>query len=187
MAMPEDRPLTVRGRSLKAERVRPLLDALAQNNYAPRSLADLERRPELSNLKLPILHQIILILTAAGHICPAQQSDDAVRLRSHALNQHLCMKAISSGDVNCLASPVIGGGVRANRFEQLAIQALKNGDFDPVEEARKACELLIKQGEKFQKNGRLIEKPEEMLVEIRGAMEQFREKRLPIFRALEIV
>ena len=191
MAKPEDIPLKGRGKrgefDLKAEQVRPVLDALAQNNYAPQSVGDLERRPELSGLKLPTLIQIILILTAAGHIHPTQQPDGAVRLRSHALNRHLCMKAISSGDVNFLASPVIGGGVRANRFEQLALLGLKDGDFDPEQEARKACGLLIEQRQKIEKNGRPIEGPEEMLAEIRHLMEQFREKRLPIFRALEIV
>ena len=155
MARPEDIPLKGRGKrgefDLKAEQVRPVLDALAQNNHAPQSLGDLERRPELSGLKLPTLIQIILILTAAGHIHPTQQPDGAVRLRSHALNRHLCMKAISSGDVNFLASPVIGGGVLANRFEQLAILGLKDGDFDPVKEARKACGLLIEQGQKMEK------------------------------------
>ena len=193
MARPEDVPLKARGKrgelDLKAEQVRPVLDALAQNNHAPQSLGDLERRPELSGLKLPALIQIILILTAAGHIHPTQQSDDAVRLRSHALNRHLCMKASTRGDVNFLASPVIGGGVFANRFEQLALLGLKNGDFDPVKEAQKAYGLLIEQmerGQKMVKDGRAFE-GEEMLAEIRRVMEQFREKRLPIFRALEIV
>jgi SAM-dependent methyltransferase len=191
MARPEDIPLKFRGKgvgfSLKAEQVHPILDALAQNNHAPQSLGDLERRPELSGLKLPTLIQIILILTAAGHIRPTQQSNSAARLRSLALNQHLCMMAMSSGNIAVLASPVIGGGVRANRFEQLAIRALKDGDFHPEQEARKACGLLIEQGERMKKSGRLIEGPEEMLAEIRRTMEQFREKRLPTFRALEIV
>ena len=191
MARPEDIPLKARGKrgqfDLKAEQVRPLLDALAQNNHAPQSLADLERLPELSGLKLPTLIQIILILTAAGHIHPTQPSDDAIRLRSHALNRHLCLKAITGGDVNFLASPVIGGGVYANRLEQLALLGLKNGDFDPVKEAQKACGLMIEQGQKMVKDGRAFEGREEMLAEIRRVMEQFREKRLPIFRALEIV
>src|SRR5262249_1050279 len=63
-ARPEDIPLKFRGKrvefSLKAEQVHPILDALAQNNYAPQSLGDLARRPELSGLKLPDLNQIIL-------------------------------------------------------------------------------------------------------------------------------
>ena len=191
MARPEDIPLKVRGKrgefDLRAEQVRPVLDALAQNNHAPQSLGDLERRPELSGLKLSTLFQIILMLTAAGHIHPTQQPNGAVRVRSLALNRHLCMKAISSGDIKVLASPVIGGGVHANRFEQLAIRALNDGDFDPEQEARKACEFLIEQGEKLKTRDKLIGGREEMLAEIRRAMEQFREKRLPIFRALEIV
>jgi len=191
MTRPEDISLKGRGKrgefELKAEQVRPVLDALAQNNHAPQSLGDLERRPELSGLNLPTLMQIILILTAAGHIHPTQQPDSTVRRRSHALNQHLCMKAISGGDINFLASPVIGGGVYANRYEQLAILGLKDADFDPVKQARRTCALLIKQGQKLTKNARPIEEPEQMLAAIHRAMEQFREKRLPIFRALEIV
>ena len=109
MTRPEDISLKGRGKrgefELKAEQVRPVLDALAQNNHAPQSLGDLERRPELSGLNLPTLMQIILILTAAGHIHPTQQPDGTVRRRSHALNQHLCMKAISGGDVNCSCFP----------------------------------------------------------------------------------
>jgi hypothetical protein len=52
-------------------------------------------------------------------------------LFSERLNTHLMTKARSSNDIAYLASPVSGGGVQVNRFEQLFLLNRSQGQKPP--------------------------------------------------------
>ena len=106
--------------------------------------------------------------------------------RCKALNTHLFNRARFSGDVGCLASPVLGGGVAVDRFQQLFLLARQTGRPQPEAWAQFAWEVLSAQGQRILKEGKPIETPEENLAELLTQAKAFSGKRLPILQALGI-
>jgi SAM-dependent methyltransferase len=166
---------------------RPLIEELAADHYAPKSLRDLMRA--LPTLSLPQVVQAIAVLVGAGHAapCQAEPAAQSVGKTCTALNQHLMQRARISSNINFLASPVTGSGIAVGRFEQLFLLA-RNGEYErPAEWARFVWQLLTDQGQKIVKDGKPLETPEENLAELTAQANAFLENRLPILRALEIV
>ena len=86
-----------------------------------------------------------------------------------------------------LASPVIGGGVAVDRFQQLFLLARQTGRPQPEGWAQFAWEAISAQGQRLLKDGKAIESPKENLAELLAqAKEAFSSKRLPILQALGI-
>ena len=99
---------------------------------------------------------------------------------SDRLNAHLLQQARGSADVQYLASPVTGGGIQVNRFQQLFLLAQSQGHKQPADWAHQTWQLLQAQGQRLIKEGAPIESPEENLAELTQQAEEFAEKRLPI-------
>ena len=164
----------------------PLLDALAAKGYAAKTLGEL--RQLLSDLSPQQVAEGLLILSGMGCVLPAQ-TPEAVRAAKPAcdrLNAHLFRQAMHSGDVLYLASPVTGGGIGVNRFQQLFLKALKGGKKAPPEWAQEAWDTLFVQGQRLTKEGKVMEAPEENLTELSRQAEEFEAKSLPILRALQV-
>ncbi len=167
---------------------KPLIEALAEHNFAPNTVAELAVHPSNKGRPLPQLIEALIILTGAGHVQPVQDAE-AVKLakpRCKALNTHLFNRARFSGDVGCLASPVLGGGVAVDRFQQLFLLARQTGRPQPEAWAQFAWEALSAQGQRILKEGKPIETPEENLAELLTQAKAFSGKRLPILQALGI-
>ena len=103
------------------------------------------------------------------------------------LNTVLMDKARSSADIPNLASPVTGGGVMVNRFQQLFLLALSQSKKLPAEWAAFTWQILAVQGQKIVKEGKALETPEENLAELNLQATAFATKQLPIMKALQVI
>jgi hypothetical protein len=190
LTIAEDIPLKVPGAlgeaSLHEAIYRPLIEAFVKNGYGVLSLAQLCQA--LPQLTFDQLSEAMCILVGAAH-AQAVQSDVAIkaaRPRTVALNAEICRRAAGSGELNFLASPVIGGGVPVMRFQQLFVAALGRGAKTPEEWARFAWDSLGAYGQKLIKDGKRLESPDENLSELLAQAREFAHKRLPILRSLGI-
>ncbi len=162
----------------------PILDVLA--DHKPKTIGQLEQA--LKAITFAELRQAVMVLTGGGHLSAVQ--DDAVqskaKKRTDKMNAHLMSKARGSSDISYLASPVTGGGVTVNRFQQLFLLAISQGKKQPSDWVQFVWQILVAQGQKIVKAGKTLETPEENLAELSTQAQTFAEKQLPILKALQI-
>ena len=165
----------------------PVLDALA--DHKPRTLAQIDAVVQQQGVAFAGLQEAVLILSGAGHLALAQ--DDAVaakaRKQTDRLNAHLLGLARVSNDIAYLSSPVTGGAVAANRFEQLFLLAGAQGRKQPADWAQAAWQVLQLTGQRLVKDGKALEAEADNLAELTRQAQEFAEKRIPVFRALQVV
>jgi SAM-dependent methyltransferase len=165
----------------------PILDSLA--DHKPRTLDQIELAVKKSGVNLAQVIQAIMILASIGHVADVQ--DDAIVVKARAytdkLNRYIVEKARNSNDLNYLASPVTGGGIRLSRTEQLFIFALQQGKKQPAELVQFVFEILVRQNHKIVKNGKVLETPEENKAELTTQVQAFVSKQIPILKALQII
>lgn len=164
----------------------PLLDFLG--DHKAKTLGQIEQGVQENGIAFAQIIQAVMVLTGAGHLAPAQ--DEAViskvKKQTEKLNTYLCHKARGSNDVGYLASPVTGGGIAVNRFQQLFLACITQGKRQPAEWAQYVWHLLSAQGQKLVKGGQTLETPEENLAELTTQVEEFSKKQLPILKALQV-
>lgn len=165
---------------------RPILDLLA--GHKPLSLGQVEQQLAPRGITFAQILQAALILVGKGDVAVAQDEASASRARKPCdrLNQHLMHKSRASNDLAYLASPVTGGGVQVNRFQQLFLLARQQGRKTPEEWARFVWEHLQALGQRLTKEGKALESAEENLAELTAQAQTFAEKQLPILKALQI-
>lgn len=166
---------------------RPVIAALAEASYVPKSLRQLTL--DLPKLSYAQLQQAMIVLVGMNAVAPCQSEAVArqVQKRCDALNRHICQQAVYSKDIETLASPVTGGGVAVGRFQQLFLLARAANRKMPQEWAQYAWQILSGQGKKLVKEGKLLETAEENLAELTAQATEFYDKRLPVLKALQIV
>ncbi len=160
---------------------------LENQNYRPKTFREfMKKNPDVSQ---PNLEQLLIILAHTGAISPAQTEDAirAVKPQCDALNKYFCKHAERASNINQLVSPVLGGGVGANRFDQLFVSAMANGKKSADAIAEEIWGTLRAQGQQIVKQGKVLETPEENLDECKNMAREFLDKRLPIFKALQVV
>ena len=165
----------------------PILDALAE--HKPQTLAQLEQALKGQNIAFAQLVQAVMILAASGTLVAVQDNAITQKAKKHTdkLNACLLDKARGSADITYLASPVTGGGVTVNRFQQLFMLALGHGKKLPAEWAQFTWQVLAAQGQKMVKEGKTLETPEENIAVLTEQAKTFAGKQLPILKALQIV
>jgi hypothetical protein len=102
------------------------------------------------------------------------------------INNHLMLRARGSNDVGYLASPITGGGVQVNRFQQLFLLSIHQGKKKPEDWAKDTWVILSAQGQLLLKEGRTLETAEENIAELTAQAKTFADKQLPILKALQI-
>ena len=174
--------------SLQEAVYKPLLEIMAENGHAPKSVKQLLVHPTWKGQNLPLLWQTLLVLTAASHLYPVQDAEavKAAQSRCKKLNGYLCQRARDGGEITFLASPVIGGGIPVSRVLQLFLLARHSGKKQPSEWATAAWELLSSQGQGLIKDGKTLETPEQNIAELTAQAQVFAEKQLPILKAIGI-
>jgi SAM-dependent methyltransferase len=162
----------------------PILDLMA--DHQPRTIGDLETL--LGNtVSFAQLTQAVSVLTGAGHLSPVQKNSDAINETANSINTYLIKKAVmGSNDLSYLASPVLGGGVSVNRFQQMFLQSLLQGKLNPSDWAHDAWSIISAQGQHLMKEGKKLATSEENLAVLVEQANTFAEKQLPILRALQI-
>jgi len=184
-------PLKIQGALGEADMTQriydPILDELA--DHTPKTLAELESALKDHKINLAQLLEASLLLAGTGHLALVQDEEtiQAAKPHTEALNTHLMNLARSSNDIHHLASPVIGGAIGAGRFEQLFLRALKQGHKQPEDWAKATWQLLSAQGQQLVKDGKTLNTAEDNLQELTEQAKAFAEKRLPVFEALEVI
>lgn len=166
----------------------PVLDLLAE--HKPTTLVQMESQLK-GKVNLAQLVQAVVVLSGAGHLSAVQDDTHASKATkadktAKAINAHLMDKARGSSDVSFLASPVTGGGVAVNRFQQLFLLSLQQGKKKPEEWAKEVWATISAQGQRLIKEGKTLESAEDNLQEITQQATAFAQKQLPILKALAI-
>lgn len=164
----------------------PVLEFLADHNA--RTIDEVAVCLKSKNVSLPQVIQAVMVLSGAGHMASVQ-SDVQIAKAKHAtnkLNQTLMDKARFSADTSFLASPVTGGGILVNRFEQLFLLAMGQGKKMPNEWAQAVWATLASQNHRLVKEGKAIETAEGNLEELTKQAQEFSTKKLHILKALGI-
>jgi SAM-dependent methyltransferase len=171
--------------SLNAKIYDPVIEALS--GHKPRSIGDLEAAVR-KDVTFAQLLESLIILTSQSYVAPAQPDSVIGRARKHTdrLNAKLIDMSRSTGDVQQLASPVTGGGINVQRFDQLFLLALANGRKQPTELAQHAWDILNAQGQRIMKEGKTMQTPEENLAELNSQSQAFAEQRLGVYKALQV-
>ncbi len=161
---------------LQADVYRPFLEAMAERDYAPKTLRELEAHPNCAQTPLPQLIQVAQMLVGAGSLHPTQPRAviEAAAPRCEALNAQILERAALSDTASALASPVLGAGVFAARKEMLFLRALKRGLATPELWAQHAWDCLDANGRR------------EDLERLRADAKAFETVRLPALKALKV-
>jgi SAM-dependent methyltransferase len=164
----------------------PLVAALAARQHAPKTLHELAQA--LPNMPWAQLQQAAVVLVGTGAVAPCQSEAAAkqVHKRCAALNRQLRERARLANEIETLASPVTGGGVAVNRFQQLFLSAMEQGRKQPAEWAQQVWQILVSQDQRLLKDGKTIESAEDNLAELTTQATSFAQKQLPILRALQV-
>ena len=165
----------------------PILKFLSDHKV--RSLGEIEAILKDSGINFTHLNQAIMVLAGCGHLYPVQEKNSvfAAKKSTDRFNERLLQRAINDNEISQLASPLIGGGVPVGRFQQLFLLSIKEGKKTPQEWANFVFGILMKQGEKIVKDGKLLETEAENLEELNSLAKEFSEKRIPIMKALSIL
>jgi hypothetical protein len=169
--------------TLQEEIYGPILNLLA--DHRPRSILEIEQGTRQT---FGQLFQAIMVLVGMGALYPVQDDAavDASAERALALNRKLCSSSRAQVTTAVLVSPLTGGGLTVNRFEQLFLLARDTGLADPADWAQYVLSLLQQQGQFVVKEGKTLQSNEEQLQELTTQAVNFKETRLPIMRALRI-
>lgn len=171
----------------------PIVDVLSDHKI--HAIGELEDQLAISEsssgpkITLPQITQAIVLLLSTNQVTLVQDDAvaNAVTTRTAALNKFLLDKAKFSNDISYLASPVTGGGVNANRFEMLFLQAIAEGATEPESWAESAWRALSSQGHKLVNDGVTLESDKENLDELTSKATEFAEKKLLTFQTLGVI
>ncbi|MGE8064053.1 class I SAM-dependent methyltransferase [Pseudomonas sp. NPDC089569] len=173
--------------TLQAEVYGPVLDALAANAYAPKTLRQISGA--VPSMLYDDLVQAITVLVGMGAVAPCQSeaAEQRVQQRCSTLNLQLCKRSLLSNKIQVLASPVTGGGVPVSRFQQLFLISIKQGNKHPAQWAQLVWAILSEQGEVLVKDNAPLTTAEENIAELTEQAQAFAETSLVILKALGIV
>ncbi len=178
---------TVAGKvSLRKEIYEPVLAALADNDYSPKSIGELAGR--LTDMPFDRLMEVVTIMVGSGTASPVQEDTDIAiaRPRCRRLNSHLLERAHMRGDSNYLASPVTGEGLQVSRFEQMFLLARQNGKKTPDQWADDVWSKLKQLRQSLIKDGKVMEREEDNVAELKRQAHAFADKRLKVLQVLGI-
>jgi hypothetical protein len=165
----------------------PILEFLSDHKV--RNIEEIVLAVKKKSINFAQVVQAAMVLVGAGHMASVQAQEQITKAKktSQKLNLVLLDKARSSSEITFLASPVSGGGIAVNRFQQLFLHSKHQGKKLPAEWAQSAWDILAAQSQRLVKDGAAIESAEDNLKELTKQAEEFTAKRLPILKALEIV
>ena len=112
---------------------RPLVEALAADDYTPKNLTHLAAGSACRKLPLTAMIKATLMLTGLGSVQPVEPASvaEAAIATCRRLNACLLDHALESTNVSALASPMVGTGVFVAHEEMLFLHALAGGPCTP--------------------------------------------------------
>jgi len=165
----------------------PVLDFMADHKI--RSIEEIAAHVKSKEISFAQVVQVAMVLIGSGHMASAQSDEKTKQAKEQVskLNSLLIDKARFSSEITFLASPVTGGGIAVNRFQQLFISSITLGKKQPQDWAQSAWTLLASQNQRLLKDGKAIETAEGNLAELTRQAQEFESKRLPILKALQVL
>ena len=165
----------------------PILDLMS--DHKTRSIEEIASKIKDKSVNFSQVVQAAMVLLGAGHLASVQSESQIAKSKqaSAKLNKFLIDKARFSAEITFLASPVTGGGIAVNRFQQLFLLAMRNGKKQPQEWASEVWSVLSAQNQRLIKEAKTLESAEENILELVSQANEFVRKRLPILKALEVV
>jgi hypothetical protein len=165
----------------------PILDLMS--DHKTRSIEEIASKVKDKSVNFSQVLQAAMVLVGAGHIASVQSESQIAKAKyaTAKLNEALIDKARFSAEITFLASPVTGGGIAVNRFQQLFLLAMRNDKKQPQEWASEVWSVLAAQNQRLLKEGKTLESAEDNIQELVNQANDFARKRLPILKALEIV
>ncbi len=189
-SLPDDIPMKTMGVSgelfFLEEVYRPLIEFLAEENYAPKTLGQLAGHSKLKSMDILQIFEALLVLVDARHVRPAQEVTSQSRRYCTGLNRYLCELARSAIELKVLVSPVTGTGVFVDRPEQLFLLATQLGKKTDFEKAAYINELAAAHGYDILTEKRKLQTPDEIIATLAQESKKFAEKRLPLLKALGV-
>jgi len=172
--------------SLHADIYNPLLDYLADGTV--RTIAEIEVACAALGIEPQKTISAVNILVGKGVFQVAQDPEvvAAVAPACSRLNQKIMAQADVRPEVTYLASPVVGGGIMAPRFEQMFLAAYLAGAQTPGAWAEEAWKRIAAMGQSLIKEGQPLKTAEENLAELTRQAVVFGEQKLPILKSLGI-
>ena len=164
----------------------PILNLMA--DYKIRSIFEIEEAVKEKGIDLSQLLEIILVLCHQCTFSIVQEDKEITKSKATTanLNSYLIHNACNNKEIVFLASPVTGGGVNVNWFQQMFLLAIQKGMEKPEEWASFVKQMLDSQGQTLVRNGKLLKTAEEKLSHLSTQANEFAVKFLPILRALHI-
>lgn len=166
----------------------PLIDFLASNSYASKSVADICDAPGMATGELRDVLSALLTLTGLGYAQPARASSHHVRSQTEALNLHICQQALSADQLSALASPVLAGGKLLAQEHQMIVLAILAGMENPADQAMYLHSIFEANGGDVRREGKVVPMGEESLRQLIASAEKFeKDGYAQLLSALEIV
>lgn len=172
--------------ALKQDMYAPLLDAL--QDHQARTVAELERLAPMRG-GLRQLFEAVFILCGMGVLAPAQAPDAAASASaaSRRLNLALFERARGCGEIQHMASALVGGGLAMPRIPQLFLLAQARGLHGASAWSDFAGPLLAAQNVPLHKEGKPLATASEYQAEVLRKAGIFERHYLPMYQALGII
>ncbi|WP_281953637.1 class I SAM-dependent methyltransferase [Pseudophaeobacter arcticus] len=164
----------------------PILEALQAGPATVRRLLD---QGAFGQMTWGEISRLLRLLIGSGTLSPCLPLEGikAREARCQAFNLAVCKRAEDSDTLRFLASPVTGGGLELDRFEQLFLLAYSEGKAAPVDWAALAWSILSAQGQRLHHDGQVLEQAEENLAVLQARASAFAARRLPLCKALGLI
>jgi SAM-dependent methyltransferase len=167
---------------------RPVVEYLADDGYRPKSMAEIGEAATLARFDIREVLSALMMLAGLGIAQPARVPGDDERRRCAALNRHLCRRALSSGEIHVLASPVLGGGKAVPQEHQLIVLAMLEGMQTPEEQALYLDSAFQAHALTLRREGRSLKPGDEARREFRAMAVKFAaDGHAALLRGLEIL
>lgn len=170
---------------LRPQIYEPVCTAIAKRT-APFRIGDLRDDAGCRALTEWEVWDALIMLSAAGHIAPAQAEEDFAGCIEPAqrLNREILRQAEFSSNIPILASPVTNSAVIVSRVEQLLIAGRMKGVDNPV---GFAASVLNGQGEKLIVDGKPLADEAAMLASLGESWARLEGGKLSVLAALGVI
>jgi hypothetical protein len=169
----------------------PLIEALAADNYRPKTLGELVPVLAPKNINPLQIIQAVTLLVGANHATAAQSAEEAAAAAPAAqqFNAALLKMAREHTEVMCMASPVLGAGVPVPRLQQMFLAVLGEQKSkktpDAAALAKGAWAIMTSIGQRVVKDGKTLQSEDENIAQLAADAKIFLD-RLPLLQALGV-
>ena len=174
---------------LNKNTVGPVVDVLAEKDFAPKSFAEIEKHKKLKNHTVAQLAEILVTLTGCDTVATAPKEEllPAIETKCLALNEALLNDANAPEPSGYLVSPYAGQGIASNRIQQYFLLAIKDGKKKPEEWVDFAWKKMSEQNIRVTQNNETIEDEKKNREVLGEQAALFHENGVPLLRAHKII